>query len=322
MTEITHRFVTTNGIKMHIAECGSGPLVLLLHGFPELWYTWRHQLPALAAAGFHAVAMDQRGYGQTDQPEAIIDYNMFNLVGDIVGLVYALGEKQAVLVGHDFGSIVSIHCALFRPDVFTKIVLHSVPYQPRMGGNTPPIEMLKKAFGDEEFYVVMFQEPGRVEANFAEMGARKIIRGGLYTNSGDCPPDKRWKFTYKKGEKFSDHVTFPDKLPAWLTEADADYFGQEYEKAGIRGGLNWYRNWDFNWKMTPYLERAKLLQPTLFIAGDADPVMHFMKGAYDAMEKTVPNLRKKVVFPNVGHWVNQERPAECNELIIDFLKQP
>ena len=322
MAEITHRFITTNGIKMHIAECGSGPLVLLLHGFPELWYTWRHQLPALAAAGFHAVAPDQRGYGQTEQPELIEEYNVFNLVGDVVQLVYALGEKQAALVGHDYGSVVTMHCGLFRPNMFHKLVLHSIPYLQRMGGNIPPTELMKMAYGEEEFYQVMFQQPGRVEGHFAELGAYKFMRGALFTNSGDCPPDKRWKFTYKKGEKFTDHVTIPDKLPAWLTEADVDYFSAEYAKAGIRGGLNWYRNIDFNWKMTPYLERAKLMQPTLFIAGDADPAMVFLKGAYNALEKNVPNLKNKVVFPNVGHWVNQERAAECKKLIIALLKPP
>lgn len=322
MIEIKHRFVSTNNIKMHIAECGSGPLVVLCHGFPELWYSWRHQLPALAEAGFHAVAPDQRGYGQTDSPEETGEYNIFNLVGDIVGLVHALGEEKAVIIGHDWGSTVTAHCGLLRPDIFYKVVQLSVPFLPRPGGNTPPTAIMKKIYGEDIFYQVMFQEPGLVEGQIAEAGAYRVMRSTLYVNSGDPPPDRRWKFTYKKGEKFTDHMFLPDRLPPWLKEEDVDYFAREFDRTGFSGGLNWYRNIDFNWKMTPFLDGAKLNQPTLFIAGEVDPVLTMYRGPFEKMEKNVPGLWKKVVLTGAGHWVNQERARECNDLILEFLGRP
>ena len=162
MVEINHRFIETNNISMHVAEAGiAGPLVIMCHGFPELWYTWRHQLTALAEAGYHAVAPDQRGYGQTDRPPRIEDYNIFQLVGDIVGLVNALGEKRAIVIGHDWGSTVASHCVLLRPDIFQAVIQISVPYLPRGRGRIPLTERMKKAYGNEIFYQVMFQEPAR-----------------------------------------------------------------------------------------------------------------------------------------------------------------
>src|ERR1044071_8133290 len=158
MTEVKHRSVETNGITMHIAEQGDGPLVVLCHGFPECWYSWRHHLSALAEAGYHAVAPDQRGYGPTDRPEPIAAYNMFQLTGDIVGLVHGLGEEQAVVVGHDWGAPVAWHCALFRPDVFRAVALLSVPLLPRM--NVRPTDAMRAIAGDGQFYQFYFQEPG------------------------------------------------------------------------------------------------------------------------------------------------------------------
>jgi pimeloyl-ACP methyl ester carboxylesterase len=174
MVEVTHRKIETNGIQMHIAEAGEGPLVLMCHGFPELWYTWRHQLTALAEAGFHAVAPDQRGYGQTDRPEPISAYNIFQLTGDIIGLVNALGESRASIIGHDWGSVVTQYCALFRPDIFKAVVLLSVPYLTRVRGTTPPIAIMKKMYGENIFYQVYFQEPGKAEADL-ERDARRSM---------------------------------------------------------------------------------------------------------------------------------------------------
>lgn len=319
MVEIKHRTIETNGIRMHIAEAGDGPLVLLLHGFPELWYTWRHQLTALAEAGFHAVAPDQRGYGQTDRPKEIIDYNIFQLTGDIIGLVNALGEPRPFIIGHDWGSVVTQYCAVLRPDLFKAVVLLSVPYLMRVRGTTPPIQIMKKMYGEDIFYQVYFQEPGKAEADL-ETDARRSMGAMLYSNSGSPPPQKRWNFVYKKGETLLQNFAYPDRIPEWLTESDIDYFGQEFMRSGFRGGLNWYRNIDFNWRETPFLDGAKILQPTLFVAGDADPVIRMYKKAVDTQEKVIPNLKKKVVLPGVGHWINQERPQEINQLILEFLK--
>jgi pimeloyl-ACP methyl ester carboxylesterase len=318
MTEVKHRSVETNGITMHIAEQGEGPLVVLCHGFPECWYSWRHQLPALAQAGYHAVAPDQRGYGQTDRPEPIAAYNMFQLTGDIVGLVHALGEEQAVVVGHDWGAPVAWHCALLRPDLFRAIVLLSVPYVSRSWKDPRPTEAMKRMAGDKEFYQLYFQEPGKAEREL-EADVRKTMQMILYSASGDPPPEQRWRFLFSKSERFMDTVTQPDILPAWLTEQDIDYFRREFERTGFRGGLSWYRNMDQMWEQTPFLSGAKLHQPALFVAGEADAVIEMRRAAFDALEEAVPNLRKKVLLTGAGHWIQQERPAEVNQLLLEFL---
>jgi pimeloyl-ACP methyl ester carboxylesterase len=311
--------VDTNGIKMHIAEQGQGPLVIMCHGFPELGYSWRHQLPALAEAGFHAVAPDQRGYGQTDCPEAIEAYNILQLVGDIVGLVHTLGEEKAVIVGHDWGAPVAYNCALLRPDIFHALILLSVPYSPRSWGSTRPTEAMKNMAGDNQFYIVYFQKPGRVEKEL-EADVRETMVKTLYSLSGDPPPEKRWNFLFGKDQKFVDTVYMPDTLPEWLTEKDIDVFTEGFKRTGFRGGVNWYRNIDRNWELTPFLSGAKIHQPSLFIAGELDGVIVMSRAAFDNLESAVPNLRQKILIPGAGHWVQQERPQEVNDALIDFLK--
>ncbi|MBW2053425.1 MAG: alpha/beta hydrolase [Deltaproteobacteria bacterium] len=317
--ETSHRMVETNGIKMHIAEQGEGPLVIMCHGFPEFWYSWRHQLPALAKAGFHAVAPDQRGYGQTDRPEPIEAYNILQLVGDIVGLVHALGEERAVIVGHDWGAPVAWNCALLRPDIFHKLILLSVPYSLRSWTHIRPIEGMKRMAGDHQFYIVYFQEPGKIEKEMEE-NVRETMLKTLYSLSGDPPPEKRWKFLFGKDQKFTDTSYMPDVLPAWLTEHDVDVFTEEFSRTGFRGGVNWYRNLDRNWELTPFLSEAKIYQPSLFIAGELDGVITFSRTAFDNLESAVPNLKQKILIPGAGHWVQQESPQQVNDLLIDFLK--
>ncbi len=316
MPEVNHRFIGTNGIRMHIAEQGKGPLIVLCHGFPESWYSWRHQLPALAKAGYHAVAPDQRGYGQTDRPEPIEAYNILQLTGDIVGLVDALGEERAVIVGHDWGAPVAWHCALLRPDIFYGIALLSVPYRPWTA--IRPTDWMRHLAGENQFYQLYFQEPGKAEAEL-EAEIRKTMRMFLYAASGDPPPEKRWRFLFGNSEKFLDGCTLPETLPAWLTEQDIDFLTREFERTGFRGGLNWYRNFDRNWELTPFLSGAKLRQPALFVAGEADAVITMRRASFDALEETVPNLKKKILLPRAGHWIQQERPVEVNQLLIEFL---
>lgn len=313
-----HRMIETNGIHMHITEQGQGPLVILGHGFPELGYSWRHQLPALAEAGFHAVAPDQRGYGKTDCPEAIEAYDILNLVGDMVGLVHVLGEEKAVIIGHDWGAPVAWHCALLRPDIFTALILLSVPYAPRPWGGLKPTEVMKKMAGDHNFYIVYFQEPGKVEKEL-EADVRKSMIKMLYTASGDPPPEKRWNFLFPKGQKFMDTSELPDKLPSWLTDQDIEVFTEAFQRTGFRGGVNWYRNIDRNWELTSFLSGAKIRQPSLFIAGEHDGVIVMNRRAFDRLEENMPNLKGKILIPGAGHWVQQERPAEVNKLIIEFL---
>ena len=318
MAETHHRVIETNGIRMHIAEQGEGPLVVLCHGFPECWYSWRHQLPALAEAGYHAVAPDQRGYGQTDRPTPIDAYNIFQLTGDIVGLVHTMGEEQAVIVGHDWGAPVAWHCALLRPDMFQAIALLSVPYVPRSWKDIRPTEAMQRMAGDKQFYQLYFQEPGKAEAEL-EADVRQTMRMFLYAASGDPPPEKRWRFLFSQSETLLDTGSQPGILPAWLTEYDIDYFTREFERTGFRGGLNWYRNIDTLWEQTPFLTDAKLHQPALFVAGEADAFIAMRRAAVESLEAAVPNLKKKVLLPGAGHWIQQERPAEVNQLLLEFL---
>src|ERR1043165_8707408 len=264
MAELTHRLVKTNGITMHLAEQGEGPLVVLCHGFPECWYSWRHQLPALAQAGYHVVAPDQRGYGQTDRPEAITASDIFQFTGDIVGLVHALNREQAVIVGHDWGAPVAWHCALLRPDIFRAVVLLSVPYIQKSWMDLRPTDLMKLVAGENQFYQLYFQEPGKAEKSL-EADIRTTLRLFLYAASGDAPPEKRWRPLFGKSEQPLDPSALPPTLPAWLTEQDIDYFTNEFTRTGFRGGLNWYRNMDRMWELTAFLNGAKLRQPSLFI---------------------------------------------------------
>jgi pimeloyl-ACP methyl ester carboxylesterase len=317
MSELQHKFVETNGIRMHYVEQGSGPLVVLCHGWPESWYSWRHQIPALADAGFRVIAPDQRGYGQTSRPEPIESYNVLNLVGDIVGLVNSLGVESAVIVGHDWGAPVAWNSALLRPDIFRAIALLSVPYFPR----TPlrPSDRMKELAGDQHFYQLYFQEPGKVEKEL-DADPRRAMAMMLYSASGDPPPGQEWKFLFPKTMKFIETGTVPKKLPPWLTEADLDFFAGEFKRTGFRGGINWYRNSDRNWELTPFLDGAKLRQPAVFAAGEHDVVGKMIPGAYGVAGAFMPNLKRKVIIPGAGHWIQQERPKEINEVLVEFLK--
>jgi pimeloyl-ACP methyl ester carboxylesterase len=314
MFEVTHRTVAANGIDVHIAEQGSGPLVLLLHGFPELWYSWRHQLPALAAAGFHAVAPDLRGYGRTEAPQPVEAYSMRNMTADAAGILDALGVETAVVAGHDWGAPIAWHCALMYPERFSAVVALSVPYTPR--ASSPPLQALKRVFADRFFYILYFQEPGRAESEL-EADVRKSMRTILYDWSGDAPEGAAAPSKPGNARLF-DGAPKPERLPPWLSEADLDYYVSEFERTGFRGGLNRYRNMDRDWEDLPHLAGAVVQQLALFVVGERDPVLGFMRT--DAMKTHVPNLRKTVVVPDCGHWTQQERPAEVNQELIEFLQ--
>jgi pimeloyl-ACP methyl ester carboxylesterase len=315
--EIRHRNIETNGIRMHIAEQGEGPLVVMCHGFPESWYSWRHQLSALAAAGFHAVAPDMRGYGQTDRPEAIDQYTLFHLAGDIVGLLDALGEKEAVIAGHDWGAPVAWHAALWRPDRFRGVIGLSVPFRPR--GAARPTSVMPQT-DDAIFYQLYFQEPGVAEAEF-ERDPRLTLHSLLYWGSGDAPRGERRLGMVPKGGGFLDGRPVPI-LPSWLTEPDLDFYAGEFARTGFRGGLNWYRNIDRNWELTAPFAGKTVDVPALYVAGERDLVVSFpgMDQLIPNLTKFAPKLRQTVMLPGCGHWTQQERPAEVNAAIIEFLK--
>jgi len=322
MTEILHRTLDTNGIRMHVAEAGEGPVVLLCHGFPELWYSWRHQIPALAAAGFRAVAPDMRGYGRTDAPEPIEAYSMFHLVGDMVGLLDAIGVQEATIVGHDWGSMVAWNAALMRPDRFRAVVGMSVPFTPRPPA--PTTRLLKAIAGDRFMYMLYFQEPGKAEREL-EADPRRTLRMLLYSASGSVPEGHAWKFDLPKTAGFLDAMVDPERLPAWLSEADLSVYADEFGRTGFRGGLDWYRNLDRNWEFGAPWHGAKVRVPAAFIGGLRDVVVTGPGGTSEgkmvtAMPNFVPDLRAKVLLPGIGHWNQQEAPAQTNAALLDFLK--
>jgi len=317
MTEITHRQIQTNGINLHIAEAGEGPLVLLIHGFPELWYSWRHQLPALAEAGYHAVAPDVRGYGDSDTPHEVEAYRMREMLADFVGILDTLGEEHAVIVGHDWGAMMSWNTAALRPDRFRAIAALSIPYLPRPP--VPPLQIFNAMFANNFFYIVYFQEEGVAEEEL-EADIRGSLLKFLYYASGDSRDGETAALadmTRPKDSKLFEGVDSPNQLPSWLTEEDLDTFAAAFKKTGFRGGLNKYRNMDRDWEEIPELAGKKVEQPALYIAGAEDGAANGIP--IDPMKEFVTDLRKIVTLPGCGHWTQQERPDEVNAELIEFL---
>jgi pimeloyl-ACP methyl ester carboxylesterase len=315
--DITHRQVKTNGINMHIAEAGEGPLVLMAHGFPELWYSWRHQLTALAEAGYHAVAPDIRGYGDSDKPQEISDYSMRNHMADLLGILDDIGEEKAVIMGHDWGAPMAWNSAALHPDRYRAVVGLSVPYLPR--GPMAPMQMLRAMFQDNFFYMIYFQDEGVAEKEF-ESDVRESMRAFQWGASGegrDNPAFAAAMTGKKAGAGFFEGMPKVEGTPPWMTEADLDVYVAAFEKSGFRGPLNRYRNMDADWADLPELEDRKIEQPALFVYGDKDPVMTF--APIDPMKMLVPNL-KIVTISGAGHWTQQESADQVNAELISFLK--
>ena len=327
MSEPTQRMIESNGIRLNIAEQGKGPLLLLCHGFPESWYSWRHQIEALAAAGFHAVAPDMRGYGKSDAPEAIDQYTIFHLVGDLVGLLDALEAPTAVIVGHDWGANIAWHAARLRPDRFRAVAALSVPFRPR--GPVRPTSVMPQT-ADAQFYMLYFQNPGVAEAEL-ERDPRATVRNMLYGASGDGAATRAAAVSrgaapsigmVPRGGGMMQGPGAPATLPAWLSEADIDFYAGEFKRSGFRGGLNYYRNIDRNWELTAAFADVKVTVPALYIAGDHDMVIAAPGTAelLANLKQFVPALRNIQMLPGCGHWTQQERPSEVSAAIIDFVR--
>lgn len=313
------RLIQTDGIAQQILEAGTGPLILLIHGFPELGVSWRAQVEALAGAGYRAVAPDMRGYGGTEKPEDVEAYSILALVGDMVDLVGALGETECVVVGHDWGAPVAWHCALLRPDIFRAVAGLSVPFQPRRPKGPPTAAMaaISRRAGLGDLYISRFQAPDAHDPFDADPAT--TLRKMFYAYDGSTPTERRSTGFMPQGVSLLDTIADDATLPPWLTPEHFQEYVDAFTQGGFKGPADWYRNLDRNWALTAFLQDQRIHQPALFIVGDRDPVRHYAGPHEAGLKDWLADLRGSHVLPGAGHWLQQERPAEINALLLDFL---
>jgi pimeloyl-ACP methyl ester carboxylesterase len=290
------RLLAVNGIELHVLEQGDGPLVVLCHGFPELAFSWRWQLPALAGAGYRVVAPDMRGYGGSSAPAEVEAYDVVSLCGDLCGLLDAVEEQDAIFIGHDWGAWLVWSLAILHPERVRAVAGLSVPFVPR--APAPPLPIMRRHLG-EDFYIVWFQEPGAADEALARDVRRTMTTSRQWT--------KEWA---------SEDPT-PPRRPSWLSEQELAVYVEAFERTGFTGGLNWYRNIDRNWELTAPVAERRVAQPALFLTGELDPVRRFMPA--EAMRGWVTDLRGEIVVAGAGHWVQQQEPVLVNEALLVFL---
>jgi pimeloyl-ACP methyl ester carboxylesterase len=308
--------IKTNGIDMAVYEAGpkDGLPVVLCHGFPELAYSWRHQLPALGAAGFRAIAPDQRGYGRTQRPEKVEDYDMAHLTGDLAGLLDALGLESAIFVGHDWGGIVVWSMPLMHPKRVRGVIGVNTPFLPRLP--IDPIMAMKARFG-EDMYIVFFQKPGEADGLLAKDVGRTFrffMRKGVTAEEFAKRPESERNLALVKALQ-TDEASWPGT--ELLSPEELDYFVRAYERTGFTGGINWYRNFSRNWRLSGTLEQ-RVRVPGLMIMAEDDVVLS--PAMADGMERFVPDLEKALIR-NCGHWTQQQHPDETNRIMIAWLKK-
>ena len=313
------KMIKTNGIDMAVYEAGpkDGIPVVLCHGFPELAYSWRHQIPALAAAGYHVLAPDQRGYGNTSRPQAVTDYDMAHLTGDLVGLLDAYGIDHAIFVGHDWGGLVVWQMPLFHPKRVRGVVGVNTPFLPR--GPMDPIAMMRMAFGDD-MYIVYFQQPGLADAALAKdvgKSMRFFMRksGMKAEDYAKLPAEQRNLALVKALE--ADETSWGGAGAPLLNTEELKYFVDAFTKTGFTGGINWYRNFTRNWEKSDGVEQ-KVHVPGLMIMAEDDIVLS--PAMAEGMEQYVPDLEKALIR-DCGHWTQQEHPEQVNTILIDWLKR-
>jgi pimeloyl-ACP methyl ester carboxylesterase len=292
---VRHRQVQVGDVELHVAEQGDGEPVLLLHGFPELWFSWRHQMAALAGAGFRAIAPDMRGFGRSSAPKEVEAYDVVELCSDVAGLLDDVGADRAAIVGHDWGANVAWHFALIHPERTKAVAGISVPLVPRPPA--PPIGIMREHLG-EDFYIVWFQEPGVADEALARDVRRTLITPAVWT--------AEWAGSEED-----------PRLPDFMTEDELAVYVGEYTRSGFTGGLNWYRNMDRNWERTAGYDDRRIEMPALFLAGTRDSTMKWMSP--DVMTGRVTDLRSELV-EGAGHWLQQERPDEVNSALLALLR--
>ena len=318
-TKPDFQMIETNGVRLRCVVQGQGPLVILVHGWPESWYSWRHQIGPLAAAGYRVCVPDVRGYGGSDKPQPVEAYDMESLTGDIAGLIDALRADDAILVGHDWGApIVYVTSILHRTKV-RAVCGMSVAYTGR-----PPVPATKifaKAFAGKFFYMNYFQKEGVAEAEF-EADLPRALSTIYHRASGDRPRDSVFQ-AKAPSATFLEGTSPPETLPAWLTDEDLAYYVSQFEQSGMRGPINRYRNFERDWEALPQLADENITQPSFFIAGTRDPVLTMFTGAdtLAKMKSLAGDFRGERLIEGIGHWVQQEAPEETNAALLGFLKQ-
>jgi pimeloyl-ACP methyl ester carboxylesterase len=314
MGQHSFRMIETNGITLRVVVEGDGPLLVLLHGFPQCWYLWRHQIDELVAAGYQVAVPDQRGYGGSDKPAELQAYDAQELVADVVGIADALGHETFTLVTHDFGAVLGWDIALLHPERVTAMFALSVP----------PVRMqlsaaeLEESLGDNFFHVAYFQQPAIPEAEL-DADVRKSLRMLHYAVSGDAPAGL---FLQPKpaSARLLDGLIDPDPLPSWLTEADLDVYCQAY-RDGFRGPINWYRGYRGVELLRAHgLEHAKITQPCHLMVGSLDPAATLLADAFVNVDQHVTDLRGNIVLDWAGHWLPLERTQEVNAALLDFMR--
>jgi pimeloyl-ACP methyl ester carboxylesterase len=310
--------VPLRNVTLRVAVEGNGPLVLFVHGFPESWYSWRHQIGPVAAAGFTACAIDVRGYGASDKPHPIESYSLEVLSGDIAELIAQLSpDGPAVVVGHDWGAPIAWTAALVHTDMVRAVAGLSVPFV-----GIPKLSL--RAIIDDVytskgrfFYQHYFAEEGVAEREM-EADVRGALRRFYYAWSGDAP-DGTWPSDKNLGDSLFHRVPDPAVFPAWLSDADMDCYVAEFERTGFRGGLNRYRNHDRDFLFLKGFQGRRIEQPALYIGGERDHVLSMFGNRLDLMRTALPNLRGMDILPGCGHWTQQERPREVNERLLTWL---
>ena len=315
---VSLRFVESNGVTMRLAEAGSGPVVLMAHGFPESWYSWRHQIKALAAAGFRAIAPDMRGYGLSDAPKEAHAYLLDTLAADMIGILDALDVDSAHMVGHDWGSPVASHTVVTYPDRFKSLTLLSVPYGPR--SPVAPMAAMRERVGDNFFYMIYHNEPGGVAEAEYDANTREFLFS-IYQSPTSPRHPPRVTDPKRSAGGWIPRLGLPKALPHWLNQADLDYYVRQFERTGFRGGVNYYRNFDQNWKAAQKIEDPVIRVPTLFVAGDQDLVIAGANAEQlrARMSPVITNLSLELL-PGIGHWVQQEAPGKINRAMLDFYQ--
>lgn len=317
-------FIATNGIRLHALTAGmnsDGPLLVLVHGWPELSYSWRHQIGPLAQAGYRICAIDVRGYGQSDRPNAIDAYTMTQHMADIIGVIDHCGADNATLIGHDWGGPIVWNTALAHPDRINAVAGLSVPYFRRAA--LPPLELWDRLYTDKGrfFYQVYFQSEGVAEAAF-EADPRAALAKIYYALSGDAARVGGVWPAIGVNEPLLDHLPLPEPFPDWMSEAELDHFAAAFSQAGFRGPFNRYRNINHDYHALPDYGIRGIAQPAAFIAGSLDPVRSFVAGrdAYASAGELLDDLRGITLIDGAGHWIQQERPEAVTTALLAFLK--